>query len=210
MAFSPVIDEENTNPFPIKLTVVEEAPEASNWDEAARNAVIEILVTTGDAIWKDKVENHHLAWVWGFSGMRNAREYLDFMIKTAVPVDGEFIILPTKAEMIMYWSIFGAICYETGYAEKVWPETREETIDKISDILVRKQRDYGHDNIARFGTAGILIRLHDKVARLENLLDKDAGPENESVVDNFIDLLGYASIGIMWARENYMKEVSQP
>lgn len=207
MAFSPVITEVNINPFPIKLTVVEETPEPSNWDEAARNAVIEILITTEDAIWKQKAENHHMAWVWGFAGMRNIREYLDFMIKEMIPKDDK--VTPTKSEIIAYWSILGAVCYETGLVENVWLETKEETVNKISDILVRKQRDYGHENIARFGTAGILIRLHDKVARLENLLAKDAGPENESVVDNFIDLLGYASIGIMWARDTYMKEVSR-
>jgi len=70
--------------------------------------------------------------------------------------------------------------------------------------LVRKQHDYGHHNIARFGRAGLLVRMHDKVARLENLLEFLKSPENESVVDNFIDVIGYASIGIMWEKNWFL------
>jgi hypothetical protein len=46
--------------------------------------------------------------------------------------------------------------------------------------------------------------MHDKVARLENLLEFLKSPENESVVDNFIDVIGYASIGIMWERNWFL------
>jgi hypothetical protein len=79
-----------------------------------------------------------------------------------------------------------------------------ELIDQISSILVRKQRDYGHTNIARFGRAGLLVRCHDKVARLENLLGAGRAPENETVADNFIDVIGYAAIGIMWENDWFL------
>jgi hypothetical protein len=43
--------------------------------------------------------------------------------------------------------------------------------EELLATLVRKQHDYGHDNIGRYGTTGILIRVHDKIARLENLTE---------------------------------------
>lgn len=71
-------------------------------------------------------------------------------------------------------------------------------VDVVSGTLVRKQRDYGHENIRRFGSQGLFVRLHDKVARLENLLLSGAVPENESLQDNVMDVVGYCAIGCMW------------
>ena len=65
------------------------------------------------------------------------------------------------------------------------------------ETLCRKQRDYGPNNIARFGSSGILLRLHDKVARLENLLDHDKDAQYESVQDTYLDIVGYSVIGLM-------------
>ena len=81
---------------------------------------------------------------------------------------------------------------------------------EIADVhrtLVRKQKDYGPENIRRFGRQGLMIRLHDKVARLENLDGGGRGPENESVVDTFLDIIGYCAIGIMWEREEFLLPV---
>jgi len=43
---------------------------------------------------------------------------------------------------------------------------------EVSAILSKKQKDYGPNNIARFAEKGLILRLHDKIARLENLLEK--------------------------------------
>lgn len=68
---------------------------------------------------------------------------------------------------------------------------------ELTSTLIRKQRDYGHDNIRRFGTYGVIVRCHDKIARLENLQATGQDPQNESVRDNIMDVSGYAAIGIM-------------
>jgi hypothetical protein len=39
--------------------------------------------------------------------------------------------------------------------------------------------------------------MHDKIARINNLLDKGVSPQNESLRDSFIDLLNYSAIAIM-------------
>ena len=78
------------------------------------------------------------------------------------------------------------------------------TVAEVHEVLCRKQRDYGPENIRRFGRQGLMIRLHDKVARLENLDGGGRGPENESVIDTFLDIIGYCTIGIMWERDEFL------
>lgn len=72
--------------------------------------------------------------------------------------------------------------------------------EQIVQTLVRKQMDYGHENISRFGRQGLIVRVHDKIARLNNLLKRKHGPQNESIDDTYLDIVGYASIGMMWER----------
>jgi len=77
---------------------------------------------------------------------------------------------------------------------------------EVAQLLIRKQRDYGTGNISRFGRIGLIIRMHDKIARLENLAEHrgSAGaPENESIDDNLLDVIGYSTIGLMWEDQTF-------
>jgi hypothetical protein len=40
--------------------------------------------------------------------------------------------------------------------------------------------------------------MHDKIARLENLSKSGQSPNNESIKDNYLDVLGYAAVGALW------------
>jgi hypothetical protein len=68
--------------------------------------------------------------------------------------------------------------------------------------------DYGHDNIQRFGRDGLIVRLHDKIARLQNLAtlrdttDADH-PNHETVDDTLRDLVGYCLIGCLVEADNW-------
>lgn len=73
----------------------------------------------------------------------------------------------------------------------------EATIESVVDTIISKQHDYGHQNILWGGVEGIVIRAHDKVARIRNLLARDVAPDNESLEDSWLDIVGYALIGIM-------------
>ena len=69
------------------------------------------------------------------------------------------------------------------------------------ELLVKKQLDYGPKNIANAPGGplnGLLVRMHDKMARLNHLIYevKDT-PQNESIEDSFIDLLNYSAIALM-------------
>ena len=97
---------------------------------------------------------------------------------------------------VAMWSVIGADAVELSIKRGI-----PQTIDVVHATLLRKQRDYGHENIRRFARQGLMVRMHDKVARLENLLASDDGgvkPNNESIEDNIMDVIGYAAIGIMW------------
>jgi hypothetical protein len=160
----------------------------TTWDDAARRAVFQIF-------------NHSFN-TW--DRLSDVREYLDYLIDEIGPESKKNISGDVAAE---YWAILGRTAAVVAEKLNIFKEIDEELaghVEDISKILVRKQRDYGHHNIARFGRAGLLVRMHDKVARLENLLQNDTNPENESVVDNFIDVIGYASIGIMWERNWFL------
>ena len=71
--------------------------------------------------------------------------------------------------------------------------------EDVLPLLRRKQEDYGYNNISAFGIDGILVRMHDKIARIENLTDKQVEGLNEPLTDSFYDLIGYCIIGIMVA-----------
>ena len=47
---------------------------------------------------------------------------------------------------------------------------------------------------------GLRVRMYDKLARLNNLADKDATPNFESIEDTLIDLANYAIIGLLVQR----------
>lgn len=70
---------------------------------------------------------------------------------------------------------------------------------KLAEILIKKNRDYGSGNIARHGQKGILVRIDDKTARIENLLDNPSKVNCESIDDNWLDIAGYAILGYIIA-----------
>jgi hypothetical protein len=65
------------------------------------------------------------------------------------------------------------------------------------DLMIKKQHDYGHNNILGFGLLGLCIRMSDKIARLVSLEKRGSKPHNESVVDTWTDIVGYATIAKM-------------
>ena len=70
---------------------------------------------------------------------------------------------------------------------------------QIAELLVKKDQDYGADNIKRHGTLGVLVRMDDKLARLTNLQNADK-VNNEAIEDTWKDLAGYAIIGYLLSK----------
>lgn len=68
---------------------------------------------------------------------------------------------------------------------------------EVADLVTRKQRDYGPKNILNSVVQpelAIAVRLNDKLARLANLVQRGATPENESLVDTADDIIGYGLV----------------
>ena len=73
-------------------------------------------------------------------------------------------------------------------------------MDAAGNLLIAKHHDYGPLNIARSPGGpinGLRVRMWDKVARINNLVDSNVNPSNESLRDSFMDLLNYSAIAIM-------------
>lgn len=90
--------------------------------------------------------------------------------------------------------------------------TFERDVDKafreLEKLLLSKHRDYGPRNIADApGGAinGLRVRMHDKLARINNLVDNNKNPEHESLEDSFKDMANYAIIGLLVLRDKWDK-----
>lgn len=67
-------------------------------------------------------------------------------------------------------------------------------------VLLQKHKDYGPKNISQSPGGplnGLRVRMWDKLARINNLIDSGATPENESLKDSFLDLANYAIIAML-------------
>lgn len=80
------------------------------------------------------------------------------------------------------------------------------TFNELEELLLSKHKDYGPRNIADApGGAinGLRVRMHDKLARLNNLVDSGADPKHESLEDTFKDIANYGVIGLLVLRGDW-------
>ena len=92
------------------------------------------------------------------------------------------------------------------YNEAAFAEMTYVYTDAMAELLINKQRDYGPKNISLAPGGplnGLRVRMFDKLARINNLLESGATPENESIRDSFIDLANYAVIAMMVLDNNW-------
>ena len=90
------------------------------------------------------------------------------------------------------------------FVSNVW-----NIMDSAGNLLIKKHKDYGPKNISQSPGGplnGLRVRIWDKIARINNLIDSGATPENESLRDSFIDLLNYSAIAMMVIDGNWPKE----
>lgn len=83
-----------------------------------------------------------------------------------------------------------------------------ETFDELKQLLLKKHLDYGPKNISDSPGGpinGLRVRMHDKLARINNLTDNGLTPEFESLEDSFKDMANYAIIGLLVLRQKWNK-----
>lgn len=80
--------------------------------------------------------------------------------------------------------------------------------DELMALMLSKHKDYGPKNVSESpGGAlnGLRVRMHDKLARINNLVDSDLNPKHESLEDSFKDMANYAIIGLLVLRGKWDK-----
>ena len=137
--------------------------------------------------------------IFGCSTFDTHRQHIKFSLKTAEEKH-QFIELAVAA--------MAALIH-------LAPDTTpEELAERITDLYRRKNADYG-DSFARsldkYGIVAALVRISDKVNRLESLIapGRKAQVKDESVQDTLLDLASYAIMASMWVTEPIDKELEK-
>jgi hypothetical protein len=82
-----------------------------------------------------------------------------------------------------------------------------ETIQKEGlELFKKKNQDYG-DAFASYGVIGVLVRMGDKISRLQSITTNSISLINsESLRDTLIDLHNYSAMAIMLLDEDKKKQ----
>ena len=65
--------------------------------------------------------------------------------------------------------------------------------NELLETFIKKNNDYGNDNLDTFGKIGIMIRLQDKINRYINVSKNNIHlVEDESLDDTIKDLINYS------------------
>ena len=82
------------------------------------------------------------------------------------------------------------------------PEQLKQVQQEAFELFHRKNADYG-DAFAKYGPIGVLVRLGDKIQRLQHITKMDiALVKSETLRDTLIDLHNYAAMAIMLLDES--------
>jgi hypothetical protein len=94
------------------------------------------------------------------------------------------------------------------YIQVTYPETTKMFQDmqfEQWELFCKKQKDYGPKNISvgtnleteedvKLALTGLWFRMNDKMQRFQQIVMNNQEPENESLMDTFMDLANYAII----------------
>jgi len=91
----------------------------------------------------------------------------------------------------------------TDFEQAVW-----DTLNELGELLLSKHRDYGPKNISDSPGGplnGLRVRMHDKTARINNLIDSGSQAQHEPLEDSFKDLANYGIIALLVLRGKWDK-----
>lgn len=88
------------------------------------------------------------------------------------------------------------------------PESANQFKDIAKGMIetyVRKNHDYGNSfdkSLDKFGLVASVVRIGDKMNRIESLVQKKAMVQDESIKDTLLDMASYCVMTIMWLNNN--------
>lgn len=102
------------------------------------------------------------------------------------------------------WEAFAAL------DERDFGATLLTITEEMVELLANKRASYGPHNLTEFGDIGVLIRTNDKLKRLIHMWQQgtDMTPVNESALDAWQDIAGYALLVLVAHRVGQKDEVS--
>ena len=87
-----------------------------------------------------------------------------------------------------------------GDAHREFKGAVQQKFQHAQHVLLSKHKDYGPKNISQSPGGplnGLRVRMWDKFARINHLIDSGATPEHESLKDSFLDMANYAIIAML-------------
>ena len=78
-------------------------------------------------------------------------------------------------------------------------DKHKELCDRIHETCVRKNHDYGNsasELYEKFGLISYVVRMNDKMNRINNLVKKEAEVEDEKIEDTLLDLANYCLLAV--------------
>lgn len=77
----------------------------------------------------------------------------------------------------------------------------KEVVNGMISTYVRKNHDYSNSfdkSLDKFGLVASVVRIGDKMNRIESLAQKKAMVQDESIRDTLLDMANYAIMTVMW------------
>ncbi|WCF57458.1 DUF1599 domain-containing protein [Bacteroides phage PhiCrAssBcn1] len=77
----------------------------------------------------------------------------------------------------------------------------KEVVKGMISTYIRKNHDYGNSfdkSLDKFGLVASVVRIGDKMNRIESLVQKKAMVQDESIRDTLLDMANYAIMTVMW------------
>lgn len=170
---------------------------SETWEDAAEEAVTSLF----DRTFSNGLEEPNQL-------IRYMRHKIQSTLKENGEGDYDYIYMANVAEQSGFWQFMAS------HAIRILRSTGTTfTAQEMLNILAMKQQDYGPNNIAEFGIVGLLIRVNDKIARLEHITQKTDSfnaaininaVAAETLLDTIIDIIGYSAIATMWLAKDQL------
>lgn len=84
---------------------------------------------------------------------------------------------------------------------KLTPQKMHDAHKELQDIFVKKNTDYGNsfeESLEKHGLIAAIVRMEDKMSRLNTLSKQEALVSDESIIDTLKDLSNYALMSAVW------------
>lgn len=81
--------------------------------------------------------------------------------------------------------------------------------NSMLNTYIAKNHDYGNSfdqSLDKFGLVAAVVRIGDKMNRIESLITKEAKVKDESIKDTLLDMANYAIMTTMWMDKRKIKK----